>query len=408
MEHRLIEMIEKALGWSGAAPLGRGFARGSFDDPELYRRLLTPQRLLDAAMRRSLAPPQLRCFQNGEELRPNQFLTSSVTRRGQSLPMANMDTLSRLMRTGCTLVVDAMDTFDPTMEAACRALQWWSHELVQVNTYLTTADAAGFGLHWDDHDVIVVQLAGEKSWEVRGASREAPMYRDAAQNSNPSEEVVWSGTMRPGDVMHIPRGYWHTATRNDRDDKGFSLHVTFGFVKRTGVDWMAWLADKTRTDLLFRQDLDRFGTKEEQGLQHNALYAAMLRHVESLNLPTYLAAREAEQPPCRYVHTGGLFGPVTDIVCVSPFPPDIEVDANEVTVTSVGKRLRLNLRAEAAARLLLSGYPVSLSRVSELTGIDAAPLAEIFMKEGLCAELTDALHSGFTGLVPAASCLSEL
>lgn len=27
---------------------------------------------------------------------------------------------------------------------------------------------------------------------------------------------------------------------------------------------------------------------------------------------------------------------------------------------------------------------------------------------GLCAELTDALHSGFTGLVPAASCLSEL
>ncbi|GLZ28091.1 hypothetical protein Lesp02_02810 [Lentzea sp. NBRC 105346] len=408
MEHRLVELIEKALGWGSAAPLGRGFARGSFNDPALCARLLTPQRLLDTAMRRSLAPPQFRCFQQGEELRPNQFLTPSVTRRGQSLPMANMDTLSRLMRTGCTLVVDAMDTFDPTMEIACRALQWWSHELVQVNTYLTTADAAGFGLHWDDHDVIVVQLAGEKSWEVRGASREAPMYRDAAPNSTPSEEIVWSGTMQPGDVMHIPRGYWHTATRTDRDDQGFSLHVTFGFVKRTGVDWMSWLADNTRTDGLFRQDLDRFGTKEAQGVQHNGLYATMLRHVDSLSIPAYLAAREQEQPPPRYVHTAGLFGPATDVVCVTPFRPHIEVSDHEITVLAVGKRLRLARRAEAAVRLLLSGYPVSLKRVADVTGDDANPLAETLMKEGLCAELTDALHSGFIGLVPAASCLSML
>ena len=158
-------------------------------------------------MRRSVMPPQVRCLRDGAELYPDHYITTIVTRRGQSLPMVNMDRLGQLMKSGCTVVLDSLDTFDATMEVACRALQWWSHELVQVNTYLTTADAAGFTLHWDDHDVVIVQLEGEKSWEIRDRSRNVPMYRDAASNNEPSTEIVWSGTMRTGDVMHIPRGY---------------------------------------------------------------------------------------------------------------------------------------------------------------------------------------------------------
>ena len=244
MDHGLVQAFEKALGWSGPGGLGLDFARGSMADPQLCLRLLTPQRLLDVIMRRSLAPPQFRCFEHGTELHPDAYLSQQVTRRGQSLPVANMDRLGQLLKSGCTVVLDALDAFDPTMEVACRALQWWSREVVQVNTDLTTSDAAGFSRHWDDHDVVIVQIAGEKSWEVRGPSRPAPMYRDAEANTSPSEDVVWSGIMRCGDVMHIPRGFWHQATRADQGE-GYSLHLTFGFVKRTGVDWLTWVANKS-------------------------------------------------------------------------------------------------------------------------------------------------------------------
>ncbi len=202
-------------------------------------------------MRRSLGNPQVRVFQDGEELHPRSYLSSIANRRGQSVSLVNMGALGNLLNSGATMVLDQANVFDPTLEVACRAMQWWSRERVQVNIYLTTSSAAGFDLHWDDHDVVVVQLGGEKDWEVRGASRPAPMFRDAARNDTAAEETVWAGTLRAGEVMHIPRGYWHRATRNGMAAGGYSLHMTLGFEKRTAVHWLTWLADWSREHEVF-------------------------------------------------------------------------------------------------------------------------------------------------------------
>lgn len=403
MDHYLVQSIEKALGWTEASGLGAEFARGSMPNPELCLRLLTPQTLLDVIMRRSLAPPQLRCFQEGSDLHPDAYLTYAVTRRGQTLPVVNMDRLGQLLRSGSTVVLDALDAFDPTMEVACRALQWWSREVVQVNTYLTTNEAAGFSLHWDDHDVVIVQLAGEKSWEVRGPSRAVPMYRDAEPNREPSEDTVWSGTMRAGEVMHIPRGYWHRATRTGRGD-GYSLHVTFGFVKRTGVDWLTWVADRSREREVFRHDLDRWGASGEKANQEHELAADVSRLLAEYPVEAYLAKRDQERPPPRHVATFGVFGPPSAVVCVADFPPRVEHHDNTVQVCAAGKKITFATRAVSALDMLLTGHPVELAEVTTASGVDATVIAETLIKEGVCAELTEALSSGFTGLVPPGAC----
>jgi Cupin superfamily protein len=340
---------------------------------------------------------------NGGELHPAAYLTQQVTRRGQSLPVANMDRLGQLLRSGCTVVLDAMDSFDAAMEIACRALQWWSRESVQVNTYLTTNDAAGFSLHWDDHDVVIVQIAGEKSWEVRGTSRPLPMYQDAEPNRRPSKEIVWSGTMRAGDVIHIPRGYWHQATRDGHGD-GYSLHVTFGFVKRTGVDWLTWLADRSRERELFRHDLDRWGSTGEKAEQEHGLVDGAARLLADHPVEAYLRAREQERPPPRHVATGGVFGPPSAVVCVADFPPTIEQHGAAVDVLATGKKITSVSRVAPALRLLLTGHPVELAEVTAATGVDAVVLAEALIEEGICAELTEALSLGYTGQVPNGAC----
>ncbi|WP_037364670.1 JmjC domain-containing protein [Amycolatopsis orientalis] len=403
MDHELVRSVEKALGWNGPSALGVEFARGSMADVGLCSRLLTPQHLLDVIMRRSLAPPQFRCFEHGTELHPDAYLTQQVTRRGQSLPMANMDRLGQLLQSGCTVVLDALDAFDPTMELVCRALQWWSREVVQVNTYLTTNDAAGFSLHWDDHDVVIVQIAGEKSWEVRGASRLAPMYRDAEANTAPSENIVWSGTMRAGDVMHIPRGYWHQATRADRGE-GYSLHLTFGFVKRTGVDWLTWVADRSREREPFRHDLDRWNGPCAATGQQDSLVAEVRQLVADYPIGDYLAAREQERRPPRQVATRSVFGPPRAVLCVAGFPPHVERQGETIEVRAAEKKFTFGSNAGPVLAYLLSGHPVGIADVTAATGVDAAAIAEPLLEEGVCAELTEALSSACTGLVPTGTC----
>ncbi len=401
MDHLLVDGVEKALGWSGPSGLGKVFARGQLPNPAVCARLLTPHRLLDLAMRRSLSPPQFRCLQAGHELHPREYITTTRTRRGQAIPMVDMDRLGRLIEEGVTVVLDATDTFDPTMEVACRALQWWARELVQVNTYLTTKDAAGFEKHWDDHDVIVVQLAGEKSWEVCGASRPVPMFRDAEPNTEPSEDIVWSGTMAAGDVMHIPRGFWHQATRTDRtgkDGSGFSLHVTFGIVARTGVDWVSWLADQAREQELFRHDLDQ---QDDPAAQGTELARAVARLAETRAPAGFLTARRREQRSPRHLSTFATFGPLAQVVCVAEFAPELELadDGSSVTVAAAGRCIRFAAKALPALRLLLSGTPVVLTDVAAQTGINAARLVETLLRENICAEVGPDLSSGYTGLL---------
>ncbi|SBW24698.1 cupin 4 [Candidatus Protofrankia californiensis] len=403
MDHRLVRGVEKALGWAGPSMLGSEFTRGGTLGPDLCARLLTPTKLLDLVMRRSLASPQLRCFRDGSELHPNSYISATTTKRGQGIHVPSMRRLGRLIESGCTLVLDSLEVFDPTMEVACRALQWWSRELVQVNAYLTTHEADGFNLHWDDHDVLVVQLAGEKSWEVRGSSRSAPMYRDAEQNQTPSDDLLWSGTLCAGEVMHIPRGYWHQATRSGHG-AGFSLHVTFGFVKRTGVDWLTWLADEVRESEVFRHDLDRWGTLEERVLQETELATIAANLAGSRPPSEFLAAREEERPAHRHVATGGTFGNPTSVVCVTEFPPRFEKHNGRIDVFAAGKKITFAAGALPALEKLLSGSPAIIDEVAATTGLDVAQLANVLIQEEICAELIPELSLGYTDLITSGNC----
>ncbi|OLT30726.1 cupin [Nocardiopsis sp. CNR-923] len=395
MEHRLVSGIEKALGWDGPGSVGTAFARGTLADPSLLTRLMTPYRLLETIQRRHLANPQLRCYADGNELHPSSYLSTVVNRRRQAVSQADMAALGVILNNGGTIVLDSVDTFDPTMEVACRALGWWSGELVSVNCYLAVGDTDGFHLHWDDHDVIAVQLSGEKSWEVRGPSRPVPMYRDAEQNVEPSEDVVWSGTMVAGDVMHIPRGWWHTATRIGSGNEGHSLHVTFGITKRTGVTWANFLSDAARADADFRADLEN-----THGPINDEYLVSKLADLVRANPPSsYLDQLRVSAPPQRHMPLVSSFGALDEmaVVAVTEFPPNITVSKEAVQVAAGGKKLIFHARAEEGLRLLLSGHPVSLHG----GGADLKALAAHLTKEGLCAPLTEGLSWGYTDLVPS-------
>jgi Cupin superfamily protein len=394
VDHQLVHGLEHAFGWSGADRLGREFAVGALPDPDLCERLLTPAALLDLIAHRCLHNPQLRVLQNGTDLHPRDYLTQQPTSRGHRISMADMPRIGRLLEHGATLVLDDLAPLDTTLEVACRALSWWSGEPARLNTYLTTQEASGWGLHWDSHDVLVVQLAGEKSWEVRGSSRVAPMDRDAEPNTEPSTEIVWTGTLSTGQAMHVPRGWWHQATRTG-SGPGYSLHATFGLTQRTGVDYLTWIADQARADAQFRHDLDQYPTAD----QHQRLAEASAGLLAAHSPAEFLAAHRREDTPARHTTAFGIFGPAHSVVCVTSYPPELDIRDDVVIVRAAGKKITIPAAAAPALNVLLSGHPVNLAELATNTATDTTALAAALTTAGICTELTPALAAGYHDMI---------
>ena len=132
-----------------------------------------------------------------------------------------------------------------------------------TTTTTTRITNSGFESHWDEMDVIVIQLIGEKIWSI---AKEPQIYLSTPdQRYKPNQQILLNKTLRyqnivlrQGDVLYIPRGYIHnastittTTTRpmdeddhddndDDNDDMDPSLHLSFGIQHgcRTTVEAM--------------------------------------------------------------------------------------------------------------------------------------------------------------------------
>lgn len=167
------------------------------------------------------------------------------------------------------------------------------------------------------------------------------MYRDAERNRTPSEEVLWKGTMRAGDVMHIPRGFWHAATRLGSGSGGHSLHVTFGFTKRTGVTWANFLSDAARADEAFRRDLEC-----AEGTAHQVLTDKLGALAAAYSPERYLDGLRSSTPPARHMPNVTAFGRPEAVAAVTEFAPSISC----VRVSVSGVAIRLVCCAARASR----------------------------------------------------------
>jgi hypothetical protein len=130
---------------------------------------------------------------------------------------------------GATLVVSQFHELHPALMRFCRGLEQVFLHGAQANIYLTPPGAQGFRVHYDTHDVLVLQVVGTKRWRifpgqpVPRPTRRTPWPGDIAPEGEP--EVL---TLQPGETLYVPRGVMHDATT--QDSAGPSLHITVGLL----------------------------------------------------------------------------------------------------------------------------------------------------------------------------------
>uniref|UniRef100_A0ABP5ZLR7 JmjC domain-containing protein n=1 Tax=Streptomyces longisporus TaxID=1948 RepID=A0ABP5ZLR7_STRLO len=216
-----------------------------------------------------LEPPRLRLSADGEMLPAHRYTAPVTTRRHTIWQRLHPAELHARLAEGASLVIDAVDELHPPVARAAMELERWLRTGVQANLYASWTAREGFGVHWDDHDVVVTQIDGAKRWKLYGPTRTAPMYKDTNEPEPPPEKPVAELVLRPGDMLYLPRGWWHSVAASEGEH---SLHLTFGVQTTTGAQLLSWLADDLRRHDVLREDLPIHTTAAAQ-----AIYLERLR-----------------------------------------------------------------------------------------------------------------------------------
>lgn len=216
--------------------------------------------------------PRLRLIRDGQSVASTAYLKHVTSgRRRARIPRLLPVQMTEQLRQGATLVLDAVDELYQPLESLAEGLERSFREHVQINAYAGWRTSRGFDLHWDDHDVFILQVAGRKRWSVYGATRPFPLARDIEPNQKPDGEPLWDAILEEGDLLYIPRGWWHVAFPLDEP----TLHLTVGIHNRTGLDLLRWLTERMRASENFRMDLPRFASVSERAEHMERLRAAL-------------------------------------------------------------------------------------------------------------------------------------
>src|SRR5919107_1676084 len=230
-------------------------------------------RLSEIVSRQRLDFPRLRLARDGKSLPVSSYLRHQTGgRQKTTIPRLKGAGFTRHLREGATLVLDAVDELSGPVEELAKGLELLFRERVQANLYAGWQTSRGFDLHWDDHDVFILQVAGRKRWSVYGETRRAPLVNDVVKAERPAGEPVWTETLEDGDLLYIPRGWWHVAEPLAEP----TLHLTVGIHNRTGLDLLRWLSERVRASEAFRRDLPRLAPARERAAHHARLREELL------------------------------------------------------------------------------------------------------------------------------------
>jgi ribosomal protein L16 Arg81 hydroxylase len=194
---------------------------------EYYRALLSIADVDSLLTAGKLSYPQIRLTKAGESPPADDYTCAN----GRIDPVS----VCKLFSDGMTAIFDSADQEIPQLARLCRNLGTELGFRFQTNLYLTPPNSGGFPVHYDTHDVFILQIFGSKNWEIFDSPTQLPM---PGQHHDKSGVVPGSVTqsllLKSGELLYIPRGVFHRAQSGSEP----SLHITLGAHPRSWCEFL--------------------------------------------------------------------------------------------------------------------------------------------------------------------------
>ena len=153
--------------------------------------------------------PTIRLLHHGtvpEHAYVEEFVELGRTRRRLSKPK-----FYDLLQRGATLQLNWLERHSVAAQRLCLEIARFVGAQTSSNAYLSFAGDGTFGQHWDTHDVFAIQLIGRKRWRLFAPTFPLPLTyqtHDRSGQTCPAEPAL-ELTLEEGDVLYVPRGWWH-------------------------------------------------------------------------------------------------------------------------------------------------------------------------------------------------------
>jgi ribosomal protein L16 Arg81 hydroxylase len=178
----------------------------------------------------------LQLFNNGQV--PPPSYVEEVVEFGRQRKRLNKHRFYSLLESGATLVLNQLENHSVPAQRLCAEVAQFVGHTTTGNAYVSFGGNGSFGKHWDTHDVFAIQLLGKKRWQVFAPTIQWPLPHQTSEHmkqrcpATPVLDVVLS----PGDLLYIPRGWWHQVTPLAMG----SLHLSVGAYLPTVRDYIMW------------------------------------------------------------------------------------------------------------------------------------------------------------------------
>ena len=212
-----------------------------------FTKLLTWNELNAILEQHRLTPPRLKLFRDGQPVDPAHYLTPAMF----GVPRLDAGGLAISLAQGASLILDDVQELSPRVRDLMHSFQDALHTDAFANLYAGWHTQKAFHVHWDAQEAVVLQLFGRKRWKVYRPTRPHPLKNDIEPPPQPSNAAVWEGIVSDGDVLYIPRGWWHEAFPLDEP----SLHLTVSLTPPTGMDYLGWAIPRLRHHAELRASL---------------------------------------------------------------------------------------------------------------------------------------------------------
>ena len=223
----------------------------SRDEPGRFDDLLSEADVERLVCATAIRYPAFRLVREGSQI-PVGGYTAEVSWRPPFTATADVRRVLAEWEAGATIVLQALHVNWHPLAVFCRLLEDALGRGVQANAYYTPSGTQGFGVHHDTHDVLVLQVAGEKRWRLYDPLLELPLKHQRFSSAlgahgAPTDDLV----LRAGDTLYLPRGWLHEAETSQID----SLHLTIGIAAHTWLDAAKDALAHLESEAAFRPDV---------------------------------------------------------------------------------------------------------------------------------------------------------